>query len=45
MTDRHPAGRTCRKMVPLVLLMLPYALVREAVSRCRAWKVGWSIDT
>ena len=28
---RHPGGRTCRRMLPLALLMLPYALVREGV--------------
>lgn len=31
MTSRHPGGRTCRTVLPLALLMLPYALVREGL--------------
>jgi hypothetical protein len=28
MRDRHPQGRTCSQFVPLVVLLMPYALFR-----------------
>lgn len=30
---RHPAGRTCRKMLPVAVLLLPYAVLREVTYR------------
>ena len=32
MPDRHPLGRTCRGMLPLAVLLMPYALIRYALS-------------
>lgn len=33
---RHPGGRTCQGAVPLVLLLMPYALVRYAIDARKA---------
>lgn len=33
---RHPQGRSCRRMVPLVVLLMPYALARYAIDERRA---------
>jgi len=30
--DRHPLGRSCRKALPLVILLMPYALVRHGIA-------------
>lgn len=30
MPDRHPLGRSCRKALPLAILLMPYALTRHA---------------
>jgi hypothetical protein len=27
-TERHPGGRTCQDLLPLALLLMPYALAR-----------------
>jgi hypothetical protein len=35
---RHPGGRTCQLVAPLVLLLMPYALARYAVDRIRGRK-------
>jgi hypothetical protein len=37
---RHPLGRTCQSALPLVLLLMPYALVRYAIDQRRARKAG-----
>ena len=29
MVKRHPGGRTCQMSLPLAVLMMPYAIVRE----------------
>lgn len=35
---RHPGGRTCRKMLPLAMLLMPYAIVRYAIDERKAKK-------
>lgn len=30
--DRHPLGRSCEVALPLVLLLLPYALARRGLA-------------
>jgi hypothetical protein len=32
---RHPQGRTCRRALPLALLLMPYALVRYGIDCLR----------
>lgn len=34
--SRHPGGRTCQGAVPLVLLLMPYALFRYARDEMKA---------
>lgn len=34
-TERHPLGRTCGELLPLAILLMPYALVRHAIDRKR----------
>ncbi|GGN40417.1 hypothetical protein FHR83_007042 [Actinoplanes campanulatus] len=36
MTRRYPNGTWCGGIVPLVVLLMPYALVRYAIDWCRA---------
>ena len=31
--SRNPMGRTCAHMLPLALILMPYALVRYAIDR------------
>jgi hypothetical protein len=40
--DRHPLGRRCGELVPLVILLMPYALARHgwATWRQRQAKAG-----
>lgn len=33
---RHPGGRTCLPMLPVVALFLPYAMMREVAYRVKA---------
>lgn len=40
MTKRYPNGTWCGGIVPLVVLLMPYALVRYAIDRRRARKAG-----
>jgi hypothetical protein len=32
---RHPLGRTCRRALPLALLLMPYALARYGIDSWR----------
>jgi hypothetical protein len=40
MTKRYPNGTFCGGIVPLVVLLMPYALVRYAIDQHRARKAG-----
>lgn len=40
MTKRYPNGTFCGGIVPLVVLLMPYALIRYAIDRRRARKAG-----
>lgn len=40
MTKRYPNGTFCGGYVPLVLLLMPYALVRYAIDQRRARRGG-----
>lgn len=35
MPERHPLGRNCSVMLPLALLLMPYALTRYAIDARR----------
>jgi hypothetical protein len=39
-TERHPLGRSCALTLPLVLLLMPYALARYAIDQRRARKAA-----
>jgi hypothetical protein len=38
--DRHPLGRNCGKMLPLVILLMPYALARHGWACWRERRAG-----
>lgn len=40
MTKRYPNGTFCGGLLPLVVLLMPYALVRYAIDQRRARKAG-----
>jgi hypothetical protein len=38
--ERHPLGRSCRRTLPLALLLMPYAIVRYAIDQRRERRAG-----
>lgn len=40
MPDRHPLGRSCRRMLPLVVLLMPYAIARHGWDTWRTRRGG-----
>jgi hypothetical protein len=40
MTKRYPNGTWCGGLLPVALLLMPYALVRYAIDQRRARKCG-----